>query len=195
MKNTSGRIQKLLFEPLSFSGAYLIKPFVASDERGCFVKDYSQEVFAANGIQHDLKEVFYTYSARGVVRAIHFQRVKQQAKLVRCVSGAIFDVIVDLRRGSKHFGKWQGFSLTGSNMNQILVPEGFGHGYLVLEDAVVSYKCAEKFYSEYDDGIIWNDKDISIDWPLDGINQVILSEKDRNLPAMAEFIRSNDGGF
>ncbi len=182
-------IQKFNFEPLTLKGAYLIDPFVATDERGAFIKDYSQEVFEANLIDHQLKEVFYTVSHKGVVRAMHFQRVKQQAKLVRCVSGKVFDVIIDLRKDSETFMQWQGFYLTGDNHKELLIPEGFGHGYLVLEDSIVSYKCAEKFYGEYDDGIKWDDPDMGIDWPLDQLDtEIILSDKDKNLQSFKQFI-------
>jgi len=180
-------IQKFSFEEIDLKGAYLIKPFIAIDERGSFIKDYSKESFEENGINYDLKEVFYTNSKKGVIRAIHFQRVKQQAKLVRCISGKIYDVIVDLRKNSSTFGEWRGFYLSGENNDQLLIPEGFGHGYLVIEPSVVSYKCAEKFYGEYDDGIIWDDKEIGIDWPLELVNTIILSEKDKNLQSFEEF--------
>lgn len=181
-------IQKFSFEELDLRGAYLIKPFVAHDDRGYFLKDYSKEVFEDNGIFHDLKEVFYTNSKKGVVRAIHFQRVKEQAKLVRCVSGKIYDVIVDLRKDSPTFGEWRGFFLSEENKEQLFIPEHFGHGYLVIEPSVVSYKCGEKFYGEYDDGIMWNDPDIGIEWPLELVNnEVILSEKDVNLNTFEEF--------
>lgn len=181
-------IQKFDFQSLELQGAYLIKPFVAYDERGNFIKDYSKEVFEENGINHDLEEVFYTNSHKGVIRAIHFQRVNEQAKLVRCVSGKIYDVIVDLRENSPTYGQWRGFYLSEDNKNQIYIPENFGHGYLVLEPSIVSYKCAEKFYGEYDDGIIWDDPDIAIEWPLNLVdNKIILSEKDKNLQSFREF--------
>lgn len=173
-----------------FEGVYKVKPFVNEDARGAFIKDYSEELLKANGIDHILKEVFYTYSHPGVVRAIHFQRVKEQAKLVRCVKGSIFDIIVDLRPKSKTFGKWQGFYLNDKNAEQILVPKHFGHGYLVLEESIVSYKCDEKFYGEYDDGIRWDDKDIGVEWPLDkigGKDHVILSQKDLELQSFADY--------
>lgn len=181
-------IQKFSFKKLDLEGVYLIKPFVAYDERGYFIKDYSKEVFEENGIQHDLKEVFYTNSLKGVIRAIHFQRVKEQAKLVRCVSGKIYDVIVDLRKDSPTFGQWRGFYLSEENKDELYVPEHFGHGYLVIEQSIVSYKCAEKFYGEYDDGIMWNDPDIGIKWPVELVNnQIILSEKDIKLQSFEEF--------
>lgn len=184
------------FDALSLKGAYLIKPFYADDNRGGFVKDYSECVFEQNGLNYELKEVFYTISLRGVIRAIHFQLVKQQPKLVRCIKGRIFDAIVDLRKDSPTYKKWLGFYLTEENMDEILVPEGFGHGYLVLEDSIVSYKCSEKFYPEFDSGIKYDDPTIGILWPFNeigGIENLILSQKDISLPSFAEFEHS--GGF
>lgn len=190
-------VQSFQFEPTQIDGLIKVTPFNADDIRGCFTKDYSREVFAANEIQYDLQEVFYTTSHKGVIRALHFQREKQQPKLVRCISGHVYDVVVDLRKDSPTFKKWLGFDLVGDKHNEILVPAGCAHGYLVLEKSIVSYKCAEKFYGEYDDGIIWNDKDIAVDWPLEkigGIENVILAEKDKNLQTFQEFMDTY-GGF
>ena len=185
-------IQRFDFQELELKGAFLIKPFFADDNRGGFVKDYNIDSFKANGITHELKEVFYTISKKGVIRAIHFQLAKQQAKLVRCISGHVYDVIVDLRPNSPTFGKWLGFDLTGDNMNELYIPQFFGHGYLVLEDSIVSYKCGEVFYSEGDSGIIYNDKDIGIKWPFDkigGAKNVIISEKDSKLMSFKDYKR------
>ena len=154
-------------------------------------------MFEANGIKHDLQEVFYTTSYKGVIRALHFQRVKQQPKLVRCIYGHVYDVVVDLRKDSPTFKKWLGFDLIGTKHNEILVPSGCAHGYLVLEESIVSYKCAEKFYGEYDDGIMWNDPEINVEWPLDkvgGSDKVILADKDKNLQSFREFMTTY-GGF
>ena len=156
-------VQKFEFNELDLKGAYHIKPFFASDERGGLIKDYNVDTFLDHGIHHDLKEVFYTISKRGVIRATHFQLIKQQAKLVRCISGHVYDVIVDLRIDSPTFGQWRGFHLTGENMEMLLVPAYFGHGYLVVEDSIVSYKCAEVFFGEGDSGIRYNDPDIGIE--------------------------------
>lgn len=188
-------MQKWDFEKLDMEGAYKITPFYADDNRGGFLKDYSKEVFEQNGISYDLKEVFYTISHKGVIRAMHFQRVKQQAKLVRCVSGKVYDVIIDLRKDSPTFKQWKGFILSGENMVELLVPEGFGHGYLVLEDSIVSYKCAEKFYGEFDSGIRYDDPDMGIDWPYEligGKDKVINSVKDDNLQSFKEFMETYD---
>lgn len=184
-------ITKFNFEELDLKGAFKIQPFYATDERGGFIKDYNIDIFKSNGIEHELKEVFYTISKKGVIRAIHFQLIKQQAKLVRCISGHVYDVIVDLRPDSPTFGQWRGFDLTGENQVELYVPQYFGHGYLVLEDSVVSYKCGEVFYGEGDSGIMYNDKDINIQWPFEkigGIENMIISEKDKNLMNFKEYI-------
>lgn len=182
--------QKFSFRETEIRGLWEITPFNAEDIRGCFTKDYSKEVFEQQGVEHNLAEVFYTTSHKGVIRALHFQRVKQQPKLVRCIFGHVWDVVVDLRKESPTFKKWLSFDLIGEQHNSILVPAGCAHGYLVLEESIVSYKCAEKFYGEYDDGILWNDPDIGVAWPLDkigGIEKVILAEKDKKLQSFREF--------
>lgn len=184
-------IQKFEFHETEIPGLIEVTPFNADDIRGCFTKDYSKEVFEANGITHDLAEVFYTTSYKGVIRALHFQRVKQQPKLVRCIHGHVWDVVVDLRKDSPSFKKWLAFDLTGENHKEVLIPAGCAHGYLVLEDSIVSYKCGEKFYGEYDDGIMWNDPDIGVQWPLEligGEKKLILAEKDKNLQSFAQLM-------
>lgn len=192
-------IQKFEFRETEIDGVIEINPFNADDIRGCFTKDYSKKIFEANGIHYDLAEVFYTTSHKGVIRALHFQRKKQQPKLVRCIYGHVWDVVVDLRKNSPSFQKWIAFDLTEDKHNEILVPAGCAHGYLVLEEhSIVSYKCAEKFYSEYDDGILWNDPELGIPWPLErigGRENVILAEKDCNLPTFAQFRKQYDGFY
>ena len=183
-------IQKFSKKEMRLKGAYIIQPFVAKDERGAFIKDYNVDVFQDWNLEHSLKEVFYTVSHKGVIRAIHFQLGRQQAKLVRCISGHVYDVIVDLRKDSETFGQWEGVHLTGENACSIYVPESFGHGYLVLEDAVVSYKCNEVFYAEGDSGIRYDDADIGINWPfqeIGGIENLIISEKDKTLSSFWEY--------
>ena len=190
-------LTKFDFRQTAISGLIEVTPFNADDIRGCFTKDYSKEVFEANGIHHDLAEVFYTTSYKGVIRALHFQRVRQQPKLVRCIWGHVWDVVVDLRKDSPTFRKWLSFDLVGEKHNEILVPAGCAHGYLVLEESVVSYKCGEKFFGEYDDGILWNDPELAVAWPLEkvgGADNIILAEKDRKLQSFAQFIATY-GGF
>ena len=189
--------QKFAFQETKIPGLIEVTPFNVDDIRGCFTKDYSKEVFEANDIHHDLAEIFYTTSHKGVIRALHFQRVKQQPKLVRCIWGHVWDVVVDLRKDSHTFRKWQAFDLIGEKHNEILVPAGCAHGYLVLEDSIVSYKCAEKFYGEYDDGVIWNDPDLAVAWPLEkigGERNLIIAPKDQNLQTFLEFMKRY-GGF
>lgn len=184
-------IQKFEFKKTKIEGLIEVTPFNADDIRGCFTKDYSKEVFEQNGIHHDLQEVFYTTSHKGVIRALHFQRVKQQPKLVRCIYGHVYDVVVDMRKDSPTFKQWLGFDLIGEKHNEILVPAGCAHGYLVLEPSIVSYKCSEKFYGEYDGGIKWDDSDINVQWPLDkigGRENLILADKDKNLPSFKAFV-------
>lgn len=184
-------IKKFEFKELELRGAFEITPFYSADERGGFIKDYNIDMFKDNGIEHDLKEVFYTISKKGVIRAMHFQLVKQQAKLVRCIIGHVYDVIIDLRPDSPTFCKWKGFDLTGENQKTLYVPQFFGHGYLVLEDSVVSYKCSEVFYAKGDTGIIYNDSDMAIKWPFEkigGIDNMVISEKDMNLMSLKEYI-------
>ena len=184
-------IQKFEFKETAIKGLIEVTPFNADDVRGCFTKDYSKEVFEANGIKHDLQEVFYTTSHKGVIRALHFQREKQQPKLVRCITGHVYDVVVDMRENSPTFKQWLGFDLIGEKHNEILVPAGCAHGYLVLEPSIVSYKCSEKFYGEFDGGIKWDDPDINVNWPLEkigGRENLILADKDKELPAFKEFV-------
>lgn len=189
-------IQKFNFQKTEIPGLYIVDAFNSADVRGCFTKDYSKEVFEQNNIKYNLAEVFYTTSYKGVIRALHFQRVKQQPKLVRCIHGHIWDIVVDLRKDSPTFKKWLSFDLSGSSYQEILIPSGCAHGYLVLSDeTIVSYKCAEKFYEMYDDGIIWNDKELNINWPLDligGEDKVIMAEKDKKLQSFNEFIKKYD---
>lgn len=183
-------VQKFEFQETDLKGAYLIKPFFAIDSRGGLLKDYNIDEFKSHGVDHELKEVFYTISKRGVIRATHFQLIKPQPKLVRCVNGHVYDVVVDLRPNSPTYGQWRGFHLTAENMNMLLVPAYFGHGYLVIEDSIVSYKCSEVFCSEGDSGIIYNDTDIGINWPFEligGERNLVISEKDRHLMSFKEY--------
>lgn len=184
------------FRETAIPGLIEIAPFSADDIRGNFTKDYSREAFEARGIRHELEEVFYTTSRKGVIRGMHFQRERQQAKLVRCVCGHVWDAVVDLRKGSPAFRQCLAFDLLGGGF-EILVPEGCAHGYLVLEDSIVSYKCGEKFHGEYDDGILWDDPGLGIPWPLEkvgGRERVIVSEKDKGLQGFLEFMEKY-GGF
>lgn len=186
-------IQKFEFKELDLKGAYLIKPFYATDVRGGLIKDYNIDTFREAGIEYNLKETYYTISKRCVIRAIHFQLGKPQPKLMRCISGKVFYVIVDLRFESETFGQYQYMELSGDEPTCILCPAGFGQGYLVLEDAVMSYKASEVFYGPGDAGIIYNDSDINIVWPFEligGEENLIISEKDKKLISFEDYIKS-----
>lgn len=183
-------IQEFCFRELDLKGAYLIKPFYATDKRGSLIKDFNIETYKAAGIEHELKETFYTFSKRGVIRAIHFQLRKPQAKLMRCISGHVYYVIVDLRPESDTYKQWRHYELRGDNPICILVPGGFGQGYLVIEDAIMSYKASEVFYGEGDSGIVYNDPDIAIGWPfelIDGQERMIISDKDLQLMSFFKY--------
>lgn len=189
-------MQQFRFEKTQLEGLFQIDPLYATDERGGLVKDYHVETFRKSGIDFQLQEVFYTISKKGVIRANHFQLVKPQAKLVRCIAGHIYDVVVDLRFDSPTYKKWQGFHLKGDKPKELLIPGECSHGYLVLEDSVVSYKCNEMFLASGDSGIAWDDPDLAIKWPLDligGREQLIISEKDKELMSFREF--EDNGGF
>lgn len=184
-------IQKFDFKEMDLKGAYVIKPFYSTDNRGGLIKDYNIDTFKAAGIEYELKETFYTISKRGVIRAIHFQLEKPQPKLMRCISGRVFYVIVDLRPDSETFGQYRHMELTGDDPVCILCPAGFGQGYLVFEDSVMSYKAAEVFYGPGDAGIMYDDPDIGIEWPFEligGKENLIVSEKDLQLMYLDEYL-------
>ena len=183
-------VQKWNFEELDLKGAYVIKPFYASDDRGGLIKDYNIDVFKEHGIDHELKETFYTISKRGVIRSTHFQLIKPQPKLMRGISGKVFYIIVDLRPDSETYGQYRSMMLSGDDITCVLCPAGFGQGYLVIEDSVMSYKASEVFYGEGDSGIAYNDPDIGIEWPFEligGKENLIISDKDLNLMSFKEY--------
>ncbi len=184
--------QNFKFIELELKGAYLIKPFALYDERGGFIKDYNIDTYREAGIAHDLKETFYTVSKKGVIRAIHFQLEKPQAKLMRCITGKVYYAIVDLRPESRTFGQYLTMELSGTDPVCILCPAGFGQGYFVLEDSIMSYKASEVFYSQGDSGIMYDDPDIGIEWPFElvgGKQNVIISDRDLNLMSFKDYCK------
>jgi dTDP-4-dehydrorhamnose 3,5-epimerase len=136
-----------------------------------------------------------SYSKKGVLRGLHFQTKYSQDKLIHVYCGEVFDVAVDLRKGSSTFGKWEGFCLSGENKLGLYIPSGFAHGYLALSDEVIfSYRCGQPYAPDFDSGIIWNDKELGVKWPLVDIEQLIISPKDQKLQTFAEF-KSCSRGF
>ena len=175
---------KFQFVETELPGVMIIEPTLFGDDRGYFMETYHREEFAAAGIKDDFVQDNESKSRRGVLRGLHYQREKTQGKLVRVFCGQVFDVAVDLRPGSAHFGQWVGVELSGENKRQLYVPQGFGHGFLVLSDeAVFNYKCTDVYNPAAEGGILWNDPDIGIQWPDTGAPPQ-LSEKDAALPPL-----------
>jgi len=175
------------FVETSLKGAYLIKPKVFRDERGFFVESWNEKVFAENGIDAKFVQDNHSMSANmGVLRGLHFQLPPNaKAKLVRVTRGKVYDVIVDLRKDSPTYGKWESFELSADNFNMLFVPRGFAHAFLTLEDNTEFMYKVDNFYApESDSGIIWNDPDLNIDWP---IKEPTLSEKDGKLQYFKDF--------
>lgn len=182
------------FKSLSTGGLKVVYPFFFEDKRGYFLKNYEKNIFTQSGIKMNLFEAYESLSGKGVLRGLHFQSKMPQAKLIRVVSGRIFDVAVDLRRGSATFGQWHGVELSCENKKMLYIPPGFAHGFLVLsESALVSNISDGQYLKDYDTGIIWNDPDIGIDWPFNQLSNAILSEKDKMLPTFNEFLEQYGG--
>lgn len=171
----------------SIDGMIVIEPKVFSDERGYFMETYNKEEFAEIGLNVGFVQDNESRSAKGVLRGLHFQTKFSQGKLVRVLQGSVFDVGVDLREGSPTYGKWEGILLSEQNKQMFYIPEGCAHGFLVVSDfAVFTYKCTNLYHPEYDSGIIYNDKDIAVKWPTEGIDEIVLSDRDKRLKTLRE---------
>lgn len=170
------------FIETTLKDAYIVIPNFSTDNRGAFLKDFHKTTFLEKGIDFELKEEMMTVSKRGVIRGMHFQLYKPQAKLVRCLKGKVYDYIVDLRQDSPTFLKGEGFILDDIRHHSLYVPKGFAHGYLVLEDSLVLYRCDEEFFKDGDASIKYDDETLNINWHPEYVdNQAfILSEKDAN---------------
>lgn len=192
-------MQNFEFKNTSLNDAILITPFLADDERGFFKKKFERNIFHKHGIDISISEVNISKSKKGVIRGLHFQNEYPQAKLIGADVGKIYDVIVDLRRNSSTYGKWEGFELSEENKRLLYVPKGFAHGFITLSDtALVSYFCDGDYEKEYDSGIIWNDKKLNIEWRLDeigGIEKAILSEKDKKLQSFKDYEENTEIGY
>jgi dTDP-4-dehydrorhamnose 3,5-epimerase len=174
------------FQRLAIPDVVLIKPMVFEDERGFFTETYKRSEFAANGIPDQLVQDNHSHSVRGVLRGLHYQkRPKAQGKLVMVISGEIFDVAVDIRKGSPNCGKWVGTVLSSENHQMLYVPVGFAHGFCALTDeADVVYKVTGGEYApELERGIVWDDPEIGITWP---VKHPLISRKDAVLPRLQE---------
>ena len=179
---------KFQFIETGIEGLMVVEPAVFGDNRGYFMETYHQQEFQEAGLGMTFVQDNQSKSRRGVLRGLHFQKKNPQGKLVRAISGEVFDVAVDLRKGSKTYGKWYGVVLNGENKKQFYVPEGFAHGFLVLsETAEFVYKCT-RFYDPSDEGgLMWNDPEIGVVWPVPADVEPVLSEKDEKHPSFREF--------
>lgn len=176
---------KFTFTPTELPGVMIIDPTVFGDERGWFMETWHAGEFAEAGIAAPFVQDNHSKSRKGVLRGLHFQKENTQGKLVRVVSGRVFDVAVDLRPNSPAFGKWTGVELSAENKRQFYVPEGFAHGFLVISDeAEFVYKCTDMYNPAAEGGVLWNDPAIGIQWPDIGVAPQ-LSAKDAVLPALA----------
>jgi len=179
-------MSKFKFSKAPIPGILVIEPKVFADDRGFFMEFYNQDGFAENGFTETFIQDNHSRSKKGVVRGLHYQiHPAPMGKLVKVVSGKIFDVGVDIRKGSPTFGKWYGEILSGENHKMLYFPPGFAHGFLALEDGTeVIYKCTGLFSAENERAILWNDPDIGIKWPLDQVDKVIVSERDQKHPGL-----------
>lgn len=169
-------------------GLKVIEPKVFGDERGYFFESYNYNDYAAAGIAEQFVQDNQSSSSRGVLRGLHFQIKYPQAKLVRVIRGEVFDVAVDLREGSETYGKWFGLILSEDNKKQFFVPKGFAHGFVVLSDyAEFAYKCTEFYHPGDEGGLVWNDPDIGIDWPIPEGMELNIIERDRNWPGIKDY--------
>jgi dTDP-4-dehydrorhamnose 3,5-epimerase len=175
------------FIPLNIPDVILIEPDVFEDARGFFYESYREDIFAQNGITTKFVQDNHSRSTKGVLRGLHYQvGQKAQTKLVRVVRGEVFDVAVDIRKGSKTFGKYVGQVLSEKNKRMMYIPPGFAHGYLTLEDNTeFLYKCSDFYSPSHERGLIWNDSDINIQWPKLKADY-ILSEKDGKYPFLKD---------
>ena len=176
------------FIKTELEGVYIVEPKVFGDHRGFFMESYSKRALEEAGLHYDFVQDNHSSSTvKGTLRGIHFQRGdKAQAKLVRCVKGAVLDVAVDLRPNSPTYKKWVGVELSAENKKQLLIPRGFGHAFLTLTDDVEFLYKADNYYApEADGGILWNDPEIDVDW---GVEEPILSQKDANAPLLKDAV-------
>ena len=175
------------FQKCDIEGLFLIDTKVYGDERGCFIETYHYDDFKKAGIPAVFVQDNQSSSRKGVLRGLHFQKTYPQGKLVSVLSGKVYDVAVDLRKNSPTYGRSYGVILSEENKKMIYIPEGFAHGFLVLSDmALFSYKCTDFYHPEDEGGILWNDPDINIEWPLEEGLKPVISEKDAGLPSLKQ---------
>ncbi len=178
------------FQKTQIPDVIIVTPKVFGDERGFFMESYKKSDFEQNGIWGEFNQDNHSKSSKGVLRGLHFQKEYTQTKLVRCVRGAVYDVAVDLRKGSETYGKYYGVTLSEENHLEFLIPKGFAHGFVVLTDtAEFVYKVDDFYHPNDEGGIAYNDPDIGIDWPFDeigGEENLNINDRDRNWPRLKD---------
>lgn len=182
-------MEKFQVSTVLFEEVKVLEPLKFSDDRGFFLESYNKRHFEILGITEDFVQDNHSCSRKGVIRGLHYQSGHPQGKLVRVLRGSLYDVIVDIRKNSPHYGEYVGIYLNSRDNKMIYIPIGFAHGFLSLEDQTeIQYKTTDFYYPEYDAGIVWNDSDIGITWPLKeySIKAPLLSAKDGNLPLLRD---------
>ena len=180
---------KFNFVKTDIPGVFVIETTAFGDDRGFFMESYNQKDFLEAGLSMKFIQDNHSKSTKGVLRGLHFQREHPQGKLVRVISGAAYDVGVDLRKGSPTYGKYFGMVLTAENKKQLYIPEGFAHGFLSLKEGTeFLYKVTDFWYKESEDGLLWNDRDININWPIKEyeIQNVNINERDKTWQSFKE---------
>ena len=180
-------MSKIKVETCHIEGLKVITPTVFGDKRGYFMETYNYNDFKEAGIEQNFVQDNQSASKKGVLRGLHFQINYPQDKLVRVIRGEVFDVVVDMREGSKTYGQWYGVRLSEENKKMFFIPKNFAHGFVVLSDyAEFAYKCTDFYHPNDEGGIIWNDAEIGIDWPIDKDTELIISDKDTKWPTLKE---------
>ena len=178
---------KIKVESCPIEGLKIITPTVFGDERGYFMETYNYNDFKEAGLDYVFVQDNQSASKRGVLRGLHFQTKHPQDKLVRVISGEVFDVAVDLREGSPTYGQWFGTVLSAENKKQFFIPKNFAHGFLVLSEfAEFTYKCTDFYYADEQGGIAWNDPQIGVEWPIPEGMELILSDADKKRKTLAQ---------
>lgn len=174
------------FLPGGLPGLIVVEPRVFRDDRGFFLEPYHAPRYKAGGVTVDFVQDNHSFSTQGVLRGLHFQKSPGQAKLIRCARGRIWDVAVDIRTGSDTFGKWWGLELDSESHRQLFIPVGFAHGFCVLSpEAEVMYKCSSIYDPATEAGILWNDPEIAVQWP---VAEPIVSQRDIDAPTLAKYL-------
>lgn len=178
-------MSNFVFNETNIKDVYIIDVKTFGDHRGYFMETYKESDFKEAGLDYSFVQDNQSSSRKGVLRGLHFQKTHPQAKLVRVIKGEVFDVAVDLRKGSDTYGQWVGVLLSEENHKQFMIPRGFAHGFVVVSDyAEFAYKCDDVYHPEDEGGIMWNDPDVGVEWP--DVGEIILSEKDKVHPLLKE---------